>query len=109
MGMVGPWRRAAWNQGGSFLLFLCHYQLKAQVNRGLSGGGIDHAVQLLQQRCGRQMLTPRMHPEMFLTLFLPVFAEASLSRHASQMGLRSCPSSPTDFPGGWTRMEAWSC
>lgn len=56
------------------------------------------------------MLTPRMFlddPEMFLALFLPVFAEASLSRHASHMGL-SCPSSPTNFPGVWSRMEAWS-
>lgn len=62
MGMVGPGRRAAWNQGRSFLLFLCHYQLRAQVNRGLSGRGTDHAVQLLQERCGGQMLTPRDAP-----------------------------------------------
>lgn len=106
MGMMRSWRRAAWNQGGSFLVFVCFCQLRAQVNRGLSDGGAEHAVQLLQKRYRGQMLTPRMHLEMFL-LFLPDFAEASLSRHASHMGL-SCPSSPTDFSGSWTRMEAWS-
>lgn len=63
---------------------------------------------LLQQRYGGQM-----HLEMFLTLFLPVSAEASLSRYACHMGL-SCPFSPTDFSGSWTRMEAdfcmdWGC
>lgn len=35
MSMVGSWRRAAWNQGESFLVFLCFYQLGAQVNREL--------------------------------------------------------------------------
>lgn len=44
------------------------YPLRAQVKRGLSGGGTDHAVHILQQRFRVQMLTPRMHPEMFLTV-----------------------------------------
>ena len=51
-------------------------------------------VQLLQWSCGEQMLHLRMYPEKLLVLFLPFFAKASLSRHASQVRLRVVPLLP---------------
>lgn len=89
MGMVGAWRRSAREQGGASCCFLCLCQLRGQVNGELSYGGADLAVQLLQWSCGGQMLTLKLYPEMLLVLCLSLFAEASLSRHASQVGLRA--------------------
>lgn len=85
--LLGPW--AWWEHGGDLhgskgelpaAFSAC--QLRCQVNRDLSCGGADLAVQLLQYR-GGQMLTLRTYPEMLLVLFLPLFAEASLFRRAS--------------------------